>query len=167
MARELEARFQKRFAYVLRREPKALTVLAFVGCHPEILAETGWCAFERRVFAFCFARCPDLVLEALQFVRKGHAKFLHNSQSKTGIVHEFLLHNNELLKKDGKFMQRATLTGGDYKPGTFKLSKSIEVIPVQKLTDGEIAQFLTRPGIVITTDNVKKARRTLPLKGKQ
>jgi hypothetical protein len=167
LARELEAYFHKRFTDLLRREPKAFSVLAFVGCHPEILAETEMCASERRVFAFCFARCPDLVLEALQFVRKGHAKFLQNCQSQTGIVHEFLLHNNELLKKNGKFMQRASLTGDDYKPGTFELSTSIKVIPVQQLTDGEIAEFLTRPSIVITKASVKKARQNLPPKGKR
>jgi len=167
LARELEARFHKKFTDLLRREPKAFSVLAFVGCHPEILAETEWGAFERRVFAFCFARCPDLVIEVLQFVRNAHAKFLQNSQTQTAIVHDFFLHNNELLKKNGKFMQRANLTGDDYKPGTFKLSKSIKVIPVQDLSDGQIAEFLTRPGMVITEASVKKARQTLPPKGKR
>jgi hypothetical protein len=172
LARELEERFHGRFTVLLRSAPKAFSVLAFVGCNPEILAETG-CAFERRVFAFCFARCPDLVIEALQFVRKGHARFLQNSQSQTGIVHEFLLHKPELLKKNGKFMLRECLRDEDYKPGTFEPSKRIKVIPVQQLTDGEIAEFLSLRGVLnplgikITKDIVKKARQALPAKGKR
>jgi hypothetical protein len=118
-----------------------------------------------------FARQPDLTLEILTIARHYHKKYDEKEcTTKEGAVRAFLCKygsNGLLIKERGAFRRP---TGDEVR----KHFAGLNPTPVQQMTDGEIAAYLTRPGVLvaldaklsgkkrdISTDLVKKMRQSL------
>jgi hypothetical protein len=104
-----------------------------------------------------FARQPDLTLEILVFARDCINRYDENKcLTQDGVVRAFLLKfgSSGLIKMNNGKFRKWTIDEAPYFTG-------LKFIPVQKMTDGEIAQYLSRPGLQVTKDTVKKVRQTL------
>ena len=167
LAQELKKRFPgwARLPQSICRKPHL--AVAYVACNPGILAERE--VAECRDFARLYGRHPDQVIEALRFTRKLRRQHEHDrleqserdAVTQSRRVREFLLHTQFVARKGGRYIQVKNLTAADFQPGSRTLRPD-KLKPVADLQDGEVAQFLSSIGLVVTTDSVKKARQSLP-----
>jgi hypothetical protein len=140
-----------------------LASLVLVATKPQIL-EREDCAPERNALLSAIATQPDSTIALLAFIRK---QLQGHPLSKAKVVRDFLISHNAVVKTKGKFRLISNLTKGDFDSSpdsnirTLKVSNTL--IPVSKLTDGEIAQILR----VVSPDDVRKERQRIVGKGKK
>jgi hypothetical protein len=169
---ELAAELRNRFP-VWGRLPPSISrnpyvAVASIALHPGILAETEFCAGDKRDFAGCFKRYPDQVIEALRLVRqlasererKHQDQRQKDDQTQAGRVRRFLCSTTYIAKKKGKFIALEKLTAADYRPDRQTLLPTVKMLAVSALQDGEVAEFLD-----VTTASVTKARQSLARSG--
>jgi hypothetical protein len=99
---------------------------------PNYLACYRSCEKTVRAFGVLFAKWPDEVLDILCFIREMLA-----DETQAGRVTRFLRTHSWFKNDKGEF------------------------IGVANMTDGEIAQHLTRPGLSVSPDSVKMARQKI------
>ena len=124
---------------------------------------------EVRAFQTCFARDPDLTLEILTLARKFLARYdKKNCVTQGGRVRAFLVKygNSTIIRDSGKLRlpkknEFARWTMAELLHRKRK-GLRIEIVPVEPLEDGQIAELLTdHYGEIITTDSVTQARRSV------
>jgi hypothetical protein len=87
-----------------------------------------------KAFGVLFAKWPDEVLDILCFIR---AKLTDWRKNQAGLAKRFLRTHRIVVNNKGK------------------------TIAVADMTDKDIARHLTRPGLNVSPDSVKKARQTI------
>jgi hypothetical protein len=92
------------------------------------------CAATVKSFSILFAKWPDEVLDILRFIRE---RLAYTGKNQSGRVKWFLRTHRYIRDSKGK------------------------EIAVADMTDCDIARYLTRPGLTVPTDSVKKARQAI------
>jgi hypothetical protein len=87
-----------------------------------------------KAFSVLFAKWPDEVLDILRFIRE---RLAYAGKNQSGRVRWFLRTHRYIRDSKGK------------------------EIAVADMTDCDIARYLTRPGLTVPTDSVKKARQAI------
>jgi hypothetical protein len=145
-----------------------LSILIRVAANPEFLSRPGHLGW-RDDLALCLMKQPDVALAVMAFTRK---RLSEMEKSKKGRVLRFLVSTNPVFRRDGKLLLWSELTKDDivrkwYDPDLglgvqrWILKPHVQPVTVSDLTDGEVAQLVSRQGGGVDKDTVKKARQSL------
>jgi hypothetical protein len=146
----------------LENVPESFAALAL---YPEMMATE--CP-ETTDFKACYARWPDATLHILKLARQHAVKQRRDElkreqkdfQTQAGVIRQFFMTHTTVAKRNNQYLLSESL---DIPP---TLENDIQMIPVEKLQDKDIARLLTTKDLNITAESVQVERGKLAVQSK-